>query len=79
MARARWILFALMLAGVSAPSMMACAPRIVTDITGQGDQVKLVYNRSTFMNSATGIVKCTRDRKGNLEDCRDMTINWHKE
>lgn len=50
------------------------APRIVTKVTSGGDQVKLVYNRATWMSYNTGVVQCKADAKGKLSSCNDLDI-----
>ena len=50
------------------------APRIVTKVTRGGDQVKLVYNRTTFMSYNTGIVQCAKGDTGKLSDCNNLDI-----
>lgn len=50
------------------------APRIVTKVTSGGDQVKLVYNRTTFTSYNTGVVQCKADAKGKLSNCSDLEI-----
>lgn len=56
----------------------ACAPRIVTQITGSQDQVKLLYNRDSVSGYDTGVIQCSRTQEGNLEHCKVVTIEWNE-
>lgn len=60
---------ALLLASVS-----GCAPRIITSITGSGEQVKLVYERNSFFKGEVGLLQCARQPDGTLNGCRKMPI-----
>lgn len=60
---------------VLAVGLLGCsAPRIVTKVTVGGENVKLVYNRTTWMSYNTGVVQCKADAKGNMSSCTDLEI-----
>jgi hypothetical protein len=54
-------------------TLTGCAgPRLITNITGTGDQVKFVYGR--VRPAENGIIQCTRAADGTLSDCKDIPI-----
>jgi hypothetical protein len=54
-----------------------CAkPRVVTDITISGEQVKMIYARA--MSTETGIIQCLRGPDGNLTDCKKVPVKFLK-
>lgn len=67
---------ALAFGALLAAAATACAPRTVTHITGTGDQVKFIYNRTDFFNSETGVIQCQRQADGSLTECREIGIQY---
>lgn len=59
---------------LSVGALGCSAPRIVTKVTVGGDNVKMVYNRTTWMSYNTGVVQCKADAKGNMSNCSDLDI-----
>lgn len=56
----------------------ACAPRLVTQIEGEADHVRFLYNRSTLFSYETGVVHCDRTRAGELEGCNELAVQWNE-
>ena len=57
--------------------LVGCAqPRIVTNLTGSPEQVKMitVQNMSLLSAGGTGLVQCERAADGTLTDCKKIPI-----
>lgn len=64
-------------AAIIVGALVGCAqPRIVTNITGSPEQVKMitVQQMSLFSAGGTGLVQCDRAPDGTLKDCKKIPI-----
>lgn len=60
-----------------ATALGACSsPRFVTRISGNAEQIKMVYFQNKFFGSETGIVKCDKGKYNYLENCRDLQVEF---
>ncbi len=57
--------------------LSACAgPRVVTQATSRGDQIKMVYYQKKFLNAEQGIMQCKIAEGGKLTDCRKLPVKF---
>lgn len=54
---------------------VGCAqPRVITNITSSGDQVKMIYAQKNTGN--TGLIQCQQQPDGSLTNCRKVAITF---
>jgi hypothetical protein len=65
------------MAGVLLGSTACASPRIVRNITGSGDQVKVIYERRAMFGAETGLIQCKRLPDGSLSECRRVPVTFN--
>jgi len=67
----------LILVAVTALAAGCATPRIITSITSNNDQMKLVYARTGTLE--TGVIQCTIGPDGALSGCRKIPVHFSEE
>lgn len=53
-------------------------PKVVTSITGRGEQTKFVFIQGNMFGTEQGIVECTSAANGDLSNCERKPIIFKK-
>lgn len=68
---------ALLALGMCLLCVGACAgPKYVTHVASRDNKVKFAYHQRTSDGPQTGIIQCDVGAQGELEQCKEMPINF---